>query len=168
MEEFNLKRALAGEPLITRSGDKVFGFKVREGKSHSEWPYAAEIIGQYLTFTKTGRCGVDPEIDNTHDLFMAEPELKEGDLIEVCAPTGSNYKPCIFLYKEKNNRVIVVTHGYEDYYRNGTDYPTGSFGNWRMPPKQPQIEITVKINGKEAKLSDISDETLQNIKKLEQ
>jgi len=31
-----------------------------------------------------------------------------------------------------------------------------------------KIEIDVKINGKTAKLSDISDETLANMKKLEQ
>lgn len=31
-------------------------------------------------------------------------------------------------------------------------------------PERPEIEITVKVNGKEAKLSDISDETLKTLK----
>lgn len=34
--------------------------------------------------------------------------------------------------------------------------------------KEPEIEITVKINGKEGKLSDVSEETLRNIKEKEQ
>ena len=38
---------------------------------------------------------------------------------------------------------------------------------WSYRRIQPAIEITAKINGKEAKLSDISDETFRNLKNAE-
>ena len=37
---------------------------------------------------------------------------------------------------------------------------------WKNAKPIPEIEITVKINGKEAKLSDISEETLLNLRKI--
>ena len=39
--------------------------------------------------------------------------------------------------------------------------------NAKPIPQEPSIEITVKINGKEAKLSDIPDEALKKLKELE-
>lgn len=57
----------------------------------------------------------------------------------------------------------------------GTEYPysTGMYApsyKWRYArplSKESEIEINVKINGKEAKLSNVSDETLRNIKEKE-
>jgi hypothetical protein len=46
-------------------------------------------------------------------------------------------------------------------------YPIiGTHTAWKHAKEAPSIEITVKINGKEAKLSDVSDETLQKLKEL--
>lgn len=48
-------------------------------------------------------------------------------------------------------------------------FVTSGGANWKQCRRKPKstIEITIKINGVEAKLSDISDETLAKIKRAE-
>ena len=46
----------------------------------------------------------------------------------------------------------------------GPDWEIG--GGWKNAKPLPEIEINVKINGVEAKLSDISEETLLKLRKL--
>ena len=41
-----------------------------------------------------------------------------------------------------------------------------SKGKWTTINTEPQIEITVKINGKESKLSDISEDTLKKLRNV--
>lgn len=52
-------------------------------------------------------------------------------------------------------------------YLAGSNAPLYGWRYARPLPKEPEIEITVKINGKEAKLSDIPDEILRKIKAKE-
>jgi len=72
MKPFDLQKALAGEPVVTRGGDKVteiHNFSTR----HGEMTVFAIIEGGFLTFNKNGKhySGIS---DSDFDLFMAEPE----------------------------------------------------------------------------------------------
>jgi len=72
MKPFNLNKALLGEPVVTRGGDKVteiHNFSTR----HGEMTVFAIIEGGFLTFNKNGKhySGIS---DSDFDLLMAEPE----------------------------------------------------------------------------------------------
>jgi hypothetical protein len=72
MKPFDLQKALAGEPVVTRDGDKVteiHNFSTR----HGEFTVFAIIEGGFLTFNKNGKHHAE-FIDDDFDLFMAEPE----------------------------------------------------------------------------------------------
>lgn len=53
---------------------------------------------------------------------------------------------------------------YPENFNNVGKYPPFGYVHARPIPKTPEIEITVKVNGKEVSLSEISDETLLKIK----
>ena len=61
---------------------------------------------------------------------------------------------------DKKNQFVLL-----DKYSGATCWCKGSHSYRRI--EEPKIEIDVKINGKPAKLSDISDETFRNLKKSE-
>ena len=94
MKKFNLKEALAGEPLITRDGRKVSGFKYSPSQWRRDFPYLALIEGEPFpnSFTKNGKLviGVNAE----EDLFMAESK-KEKEPFMTCgnAPWNVNMFP---------------------------------------------------------------------------
>jgi hypothetical protein len=72
MKPFNLEKALAGEPVVTRGGDKVteiHNFSTR----HGEMTVFAIIEGGFLTFNKNGE-HYSEFVSSDFDLFMAEPE----------------------------------------------------------------------------------------------
>jgi hypothetical protein len=72
MKPFNLNKALLGEPVVTRDGDKVteiHNFSTR----HGEMTVFAIIEGGFLTFNKNGKHYSEIS-DSDFDLFMAEPE----------------------------------------------------------------------------------------------
>lgn len=72
MKPFNLKKALAGHPLVTRSGRVVTGFRVQSNPLDSPYPYAvfARGISGILTYTSKGKYLVKTE--DPFDLFMAD------------------------------------------------------------------------------------------------
>ncbi len=66
MKPFNLQKALAGEPVITREGKQVteiHHFKTRNDKFN----VIAIIDGYYRTFDESGNYSLT---DNSNDLFM--------------------------------------------------------------------------------------------------
>ena len=161
--KFDLERALAGEPIINGKGEEVLGFHKRKDKSMlSTFPYA-DIAG--ITYTEKGGF-FDAGIE-TKDLYMKYPPLPpEGTYILVRDDDKESWRKKIFLYKDTRGRILVVGNYCEDNYFTGYLYEVTSWKQWK-PIEEPEIEITVKINGKESKLSDISDETLKKLKALE-
>jgi hypothetical protein len=69
MKEFNLDKAVAGEPLVTRDGRKVAEFHhfITDG---SKFPCVAMVSGAATWVTLQGR-DVGPGRDSANDLFMA-------------------------------------------------------------------------------------------------
>lgn len=74
MEKFNLERALAGDPVVTRDGRKVtevYQFKSYEG----DYPVYAVINNAITSHTKSGE--YNEKDGHPLDLFMA-PKVIEG------------------------------------------------------------------------------------------
>jgi hypothetical protein len=73
MIEFNLKKALAGEPVFTRDGRQVTEFHYFESAT-SEWVLFAVVKGEVTAYTKNGK------YSNTHkspkDLMMKAPIIE--------------------------------------------------------------------------------------------
>jgi hypothetical protein len=72
MKEFNLERALAGEPVITRDGRPVTQLTLFE--IGGNFPLKGVVDRNFGTFTKTGSFHENRE-NHPWDLFMA-PEKK--------------------------------------------------------------------------------------------
>lgn len=70
MKPFDLEKALAGEPVVTRDGNPVT--QVTKFDCDSAYPLRAVIDGKIISFTTNGNTNVS--IEHEHDLFMAEPE----------------------------------------------------------------------------------------------
>jgi hypothetical protein len=76
MKRFNLKKALAGEPVVTREGYKVTGLQHYEDADQNDFCITALIHGNRKsveTFRTNGSYNSCNE-ENLFDLFMAEPE----------------------------------------------------------------------------------------------
>lgn len=69
---FDLKRALAGERLVTRDGTIATDFHLRPDYG-GDFKYSAEIAGILRTFTENGRWLDDSE-EHMFDLFMTESD----------------------------------------------------------------------------------------------
>ena len=65
MEKFNKKRALNGEPVITRNGDLVTDLKFNKNCSY---PFSCILFGKYFCWNKQGK--YHEMIDSSFDLFM--------------------------------------------------------------------------------------------------
>ena len=88
----------------------------------------------------------------------------KGDIILVRDFSSVKWKKLIFLMFY-GDTALCVTESTEDAYREGKQYSICGWTHWKWPEeKESEIEISVKINGKEAKLSDISKETLLKIR----
>lgn len=71
--KFDLQRALAGEPIVTRSGEEMSDFRMREDVIFNvDYPYVAnDTMGDYFTYTKRG--GQFLGCPSSFDLFMRYP-----------------------------------------------------------------------------------------------
>jgi hypothetical protein len=72
---FNLKKALAGEPIVTRDGRNVKEFELRFHEPHDApkcYPYQAVIEqdGGLKVFNVVGRYYDDDTMQSENDLFM--------------------------------------------------------------------------------------------------
>jgi (p)ppGpp synthase/HD superfamily hydrolase len=70
MKPFDLTKALAGEPVVTRDGQPVT--QLTKFDCDSAYPLRAVIDGKIISFTIDGICLSKRQC--SHDLFMAEPE----------------------------------------------------------------------------------------------
>lgn len=172
MKKFNLELAKQGHPLITRDGQKVLSFKCLDDIPTYPCSYTTDV-GSY-TCSIHGKYNLNATDD--HDLFLDdsipwEPELKPGDKILIKPSHSSSYMEKIFIAHgtEINGKktVICVNTSDNNNYLKGMYYRTTLWTDWKTIPKEPSIEINVKINGKECKLSDISEETLLKLRSLE-
>lgn len=76
MEKFNLERALAGEPVITRDGKEVT--EIHHFKTYSaEHSVYAVVEGILKSFTIEGEYNSYSPSESTNDLFM-KPKVIEG------------------------------------------------------------------------------------------
>ncbi len=158
--KFDLKRALAGEPLINEVGDEIKGFhKRKESLDTIKFPYADS---RNATYTEEGK--YTTKIHTANNLFMKYPKLEEGMKILVRDSDDKDWIERIFLVKDKNGLIIAIK-SYQRYM-DGELYSAVAWKQFKLI-EEPAIEITVKINGKEAKLSDISEETFKKLKNLE-
>jgi len=155
MKKFDLQKALNGEALITRDGRKAYEF--RRSNASIDYCYFVEGDRRIRVCYKDGVHKFDKQ---NLDLFMAE-QYKEGDRVMVRDNDDDEWTELIYLFTDKNGFHLCT---WIDRYGRGDTYP--AFTWEQIKPIEDTIEITVKINGKEAKLSDISDETLTKIKEL--
>jgi hypothetical protein len=85
MKPFDLQKALAGEPVITRDGRpvKIAGYNkdAREGSSIAGW-----VGGRILCWYTNGSYSTDFTCKHGYDLFMAPTERKEW-VVRVANPT---------------------------------------------------------------------------------
>ncbi len=158
--KFNLERALKGDELITRDEQEVSGFMINPKIVSVDYPYFISSIKS--TYTKDGIQYMGCKNDN--DLFMKYPEMKEG--MKILVKEDDNWEERIFLFKDKRDRVVTVSRKFENAYLKGEYYRMALWKQWELI-EEPAIEIQVKINGKEGKLSDISTETFEKLKRLE-
>lgn len=71
--KFDLQRALAGEPIVTRAGREMSNFRrIEEGGYLLEYPYiASDTMGGYARYTKHGE--FHSGCPSSLDLFMIHP-----------------------------------------------------------------------------------------------
>jgi len=67
MKQFNLEKALAGEPVVTRDGRKVTQLTLFE--ANNRYSLIGVVNGELQTFTDEGKYDVDRNSTDT-DLFM--------------------------------------------------------------------------------------------------
>ncbi len=83
MKKFNLEEALAGKPVITRSGRKIDELALLKTALQ---PIIMVIDGESYSVNKDGRVYNDPYTESSLDLFMAEEEFygfKEGEDVYI-------------------------------------------------------------------------------------
>lgn len=71
MKKFNLERALAGDKVVTRNGQKVNKIVNFDGIGKNKKSIAFVLNGNVFTCKKDGRFKIG-NIDSGHDLFMAQ------------------------------------------------------------------------------------------------
>ena len=168
MKPFDLELALQGHPVVTREGRKVENLILSKHIGNT-YPLSGIVWGSTLTWTKNGSHQFS--LSSANDLFLTDcelqPEPKLGDLVEVTDDNDSTWFKRIFICKTPGNNALAVLVDSESNFARSRIFEVKLWDHMRPIQKQPEIEITVSINGKPAKLSDISDETLRKIKEAE-
>lgn len=79
MEPFNLEKALAGDPVVTRTGENVTQIHLFDAKdmqgAHACYPVYGILKGRVTSFTEKGTYNIKE--GNDFDLFM-KPKVIEG------------------------------------------------------------------------------------------
>lgn len=94
------------------------------------------------------------------DEMLVGPAFEWGEEIEVSDDAKAWYESHYFMGIAPGGEYPYITTTDFD------DHKAWSSFRYARPVQKPRIEITVKINGKESKLSDISEETLLKIRGL--
>ena len=79
MNPFDLQKALAGEPVVTRDGREVT--QVTSFNAKSAFCLAAVVDGAIVKFTWNGKHSLSSE--SNHDLFMATKTVKKEGWVNV-------------------------------------------------------------------------------------
>lgn len=82
MKPFDLQKALAGEPVVTRGGRKVEELRWYEGCS-PDYPVRGTVARSVLSWTVKGE--QDQGDESVLDLFMAEDEPERPDSMSLIA-----------------------------------------------------------------------------------
>jgi hypothetical protein len=169
MKPFNLEVALKGHPVVTRDGREVTDIHhFKDPLVDIRYTLYAQVQGRVEKFTKKGHFYYS-ERESDYDLFLKDcdwqPEPEEGDVVLVRDTDEEEWQERILLYKTRNNHLICVSGGDERDYNKNEYYVTDTWKQMKPLPQKPSFEITIKINGKTAKLSDISEETLITLRK---
>lgn len=110
MKAFNLERALAGDPVMTRGGNKVSGLIYIESAKDCIFCVAAHVQGERYglrTFTINGsHC--DDGLDSSYDLFMA-PVEKTVYFSVYMSPNG-NVVPSYKAYNSPEEALAGINH----------------------------------------------------------
>lgn len=80
---FDLKKALAGDPVVTRSGEQVTQITLFDVENEHDEQIACVVGGRLAIYHKDGK--MDPGIDSRYDLFM-KPKTRIINGFEVPAP----------------------------------------------------------------------------------
>jgi len=176
MKEFNLERWLrTGEELVTRGGVKVLCTKYFENNAAFCKLKSMLADGSNISHYTDGDY-TKSSSEEQLDLYFAndiepKPQPKRGDTVWVRDNENDCWHKRIFLVEMKDcNSPFIVTEKDSEYLRNPDAYMQFYFTCWKevrtTDPAldKPKIEITVKVNGKEVKLSTLSDESILAIK----
>jgi hypothetical protein len=167
MKPFDLNLALLGHPVVTRDGKKVENLSF--SKNERTYPLSGTVCGNLFTWKRNGSHQFSEK--STYDLFLADcelhPEPKYGDLVEVTDDSDSTWVKRIFICKTPGNNTLAVLVDSESNFARSRIFEVKLWDHMRPIQKDPNIKITVSINDKPARLSDISDETLRKIKEAE-
>ena len=90
---FDLEKALAGHPLVSRDGNPVTNFSQRKsGFSTNEFPFSAmDHDGDFLSYTKSGKClrARDHGFDLLLDISTPQPEDLAAQVASLVAENRS-------------------------------------------------------------------------------
>jgi len=170
MKPFNLELALQGHPVVTRGGKEISQLTLFVCK-HTH-PLVGVIDGERCVWTRNGNGRYNMTTQSNSDLFLKDcdwqPEPKFGDLVEV-SDSGINWTERIFICKTPDGRILAASpvENFINRHKPLLSFGVTPWNHMRPIQKELNIKITVSINDKPAKLSDISDETLRKIKEAE-
>ncbi len=82
LKPFELQKALAGDPVVTRDGQKVTEISILNTLNSNQNVFAV-IDGQFYQFTKNGKYSKYENMEYCLDLFMAPKIVKKSGWINI-------------------------------------------------------------------------------------
>ena len=164
---FDLELAKAGHPLILSTGEMVSYVGISPFT-----PGKCIIVADRQKLVFVNPNVKDPQVTFHLLLDISIPwqaPLKQGDTIEV--KINDEWKEALLVSHLPGGSILVldtnecsINEYNEGDFTDNDDFTYRGKALWRRKPTEATIEITVKINGKDAKMSDISKETLLKIR----
>lgn len=114
MKPFDLEKALAGEPVVTRKGQKVILIK-RTNQDEFPISFVVDFPWGYDADSARldGSSAVKDEEDDDHDLFMATQKKKLYIAISNKPLDGQKYHDSSYAYIEEEDADSDTTHGFQ-------------------------------------------------------
>ncbi len=110
MKPFNLEKALAGEPVVTRCGHKVTDLKHYPEATQVAFCIAALVHGHTVEVETFKKSGAFTAGENGFDLFMAEPEI----WVNIYYSKAQNSAWCSQFYEsEQEAKEFIVEGNYQ-------------------------------------------------------
>ena len=117
MKPFNLEKALAGDPVVTRNGRPVTNIHRFNDLNHNRRLYGV-IDGKLCSFLENGRFSSYELSETDHDLFMAPKIVKKSGWVNIYPNNRTGID--VFLTKisadrfAEDTRVACVCIGWEE------------------------------------------------------